>query len=74
MHDVSEDQIKKFVVAFIKYAQNMKPENMEEHIFMYYFIMNIIWTKYVDENNSEDSEFKDIILNNIRNFIKEADL
>ena len=74
MDDVSEDQIKKFVVAFIKYAQNMKPENMEEHIFMYYFIMNIIWTKYVDENNSEDSEFKDIILNNIRNFIKEADL
>ena len=29
-------------VAFCKYCQNMSPDNMNEHTFMYYFIRNII--------------------------------
>lgn len=29
-------------VAFCKYCQNMNPDNMNEHTFMYYFIRNII--------------------------------
>lgn len=29
-------------IAFCKYCQNMNPDNMNEHTFMYYFIRNII--------------------------------
>lgn len=38
----SINDIIKLTVAFCKYCQNMSPDNLEEHTFMYYFIRNII--------------------------------
>lgn len=38
----SHDQLVALCVAFCKYCQNMVPDNMDEHTFMYYFIRNII--------------------------------
>ena len=31
------------MVAFCTYCKNMKNTNVEEHIFMYYFIKNILY-------------------------------
>lgn len=38
----TNDQLTALCVAFCKYCQNMSPDNMDEHTFMYYFIRNII--------------------------------
>lgn len=38
----TNDQLTGLCIAFCKYCQNMSPDNMDEHTFMYYFIRNII--------------------------------
>lgn len=40
--EYSEAQLVALCVAFCKFCQNMSPDNMGEHTFMYYFIRNII--------------------------------
>lgn len=60
--------IKKFVVAFINYTKNFTPSNIPEHVFMYYFIQNIL---ALDINVPENSqiEFNDLLINNINKFL-----
>ncbi len=41
--EYSDETIWKFVLSFCKYCDPMKPEKVEEHAFMYYTIMNIIY-------------------------------
>lgn len=38
----TETDIKAFIVVFCKYTHNMKPANVADHTFMYYFINNIL--------------------------------
>ena len=42
-----------FLITFCKYCQNMKPDNVTDHAFMYYTIYNIV---LVDMNRSENTK------------------
>ena len=41
LKDIPEKELLKFCLCFCKYIQNMSPNNIAEHAFMYYFIRNI---------------------------------
>lgn len=60
--------IKKFVVAFINYTKNFSPANIPEHVFMYYFIQNILALDIAIPENSQ-VEFNDLLINNINKFL-----
>lgn len=63
--------IETFIVAFIKYTMNMKPSNMTDHIFMYYFVTNILSFDYYDHNNEEDTKFHEELAHNINEFLED---
>ena len=52
--DIDLDDIKRFFILFVKYTQNFSPENIEEHTFMYYTIMNIITLNFMDIQEDEN--------------------
>ena len=60
--------IKKFVVAFINYTKNFTPANIPEHVFMYYFIQNILALD-IDVPENSQVEFNDLLINNINKFL-----
>lgn len=60
--------IKKFIVAFINYTKNYSPSNIPEHVFMYYFIQNILALEVVVPEE-EQTEFNDLLMNNINKFL-----
>lgn len=55
MTDYDEYVILKFFIIFCKYCKNFTPDNIEQHTFMYYTLMNIITLNFEDIN--EDNEF-----------------
>lgn len=59
IENITEKSAKRFIIAFIKFTKNMKPckERNEEHVFMYFFIKNIMGLTNYDENNEEDVKF-----------------
>lgn len=64
-------------IAFCKYAQNMSPDNIEEHTFMYYFIRNIITIdklnpkgKAYDTMTDTSKAFYDTFINNLKTCIE----
>ena len=60
--------IKKFIVAFINYTRLYSPSNIDEHVFMYYFIQNILALDInIPGNGSE--EFNDLVKQNIYKFL-----
>ena len=63
------NDIRAFLLVFCKYTMNMKPANIDEHTFMYYFIMNIVNLDVFDSNNEADAEFYNRFVNEICNFI-----
>lgn len=67
-----EDEVYKKVIAyFIAYTSmnNMDPNNIAHHIYMYYFIFNIITLGFYDEENERDKEFNQNIVNNLQALI-----
>ena len=64
-----ERTVKTFLVAFTKYAQNMKPDVIEDHVFMYYFIKNIISLSYYNVDDEEETKFYDDLKVSIRTFL-----
>ena len=60
--------IKKFVVAFINYTMNFRPENIHEHVFMYYFIQHILALDIKIPENSQ-IEFNELLIQNISKFL-----
>jgi hypothetical protein len=60
--------VKKFVVAFINYTKNFRPENIHEHVFMYYFIQNILALDVKVPENTQ-IEFNDLLIENINKFL-----
>lgn len=58
--------IQKFIVAFINYTKFFSPNNIDEHVFMYYFINNIM---ILDVNISEHEVFNELIKENIYKFL-----
>ena len=60
--------IKKFTVAFINFTKNFTPANIPEHVFMYYFIQNILALDVDVPENGQD-EFNDLLISNINKFL-----
>ena len=53
--DYEVKDIMKFFIVFCKYCRDFTPENVAQHTFMYYSLMNIITLNFEDVN--EDNEF-----------------
>lgn len=64
-YDVKD--ITKFFVIFCKFCKNYTPENIEEHTFMYYTLMNIITLNFEDVN--EENEFAKSIKKSLKDII-----
>ena len=66
---ITTDTISAFVVAFCQYCRNMKNTNVEEHIFMYYFIKNIL---YLDTTapGAEFSKFGQELIDRIKEILE----
>ena len=62
------NSIKKFIVAFINYTMNFTPSNIEEHVFMYYFIQNILALD-INLPKSGYETFNELVKQNIYKFI-----
>lgn len=60
--------IKKFIVAFINYTKFFIPANIDEHVFMYYFIQNIL-TLDIKLPGNEYEGFNDLLKENINRFL-----
>ena len=63
------DILKEFLCIFVNYTKNMDPNNKVDHVFMYYFIHNIMTLDFYDKENPEDVAFHDELLNNIDAFL-----
>ncbi len=63
------DTIKRFVIAFIKFTKSFNPDNVHEHVFMFYFIHNILSLEHYDKNNNEEIEYYNKVKNNITSFL-----
>ena len=66
---IDADIIKEFMCIFVNYVKNMNPNDIYDHIFMYYFIYNINLLDMFNSTNEEDIAFRDELLNNINNFL-----
>ena len=60
--------IKKFIVAFINYTKFYAPSNIHEHVFMYYFIQNIL-SLDIKLPGNEYEAFNDLLKENIHKFL-----
>lgn len=60
--------IKKFFIVFCKYCRDFVPENVEQHTFMYYTLMNIITLNFEDVD--ADNEFAKSIRKSVSNVIE----
>lgn len=67
IENITEKSAKRFIIAFIKFTKNMKPckERNEEHVFMYFFIKNIMGLSNYDQSNEEDTKFYTELKNTI---------
>ena len=63
-HKYTNEQIARFVIAFIKYTVDMKATDVVDHTFMSYFISNIINLTLITDNSSK-SIFSTTLLTNI---------
>lgn len=59
-----------FVAVFCKYTDKMKPENVDEHTFIYYFIDNIL-SLNVPTATQADKDFNDNLIKSINRFLNE---
>lgn len=65
-----DDIIKEFICIFIKYTMNMRPDKIEEHTFMYYFIYNILSLDMYNAEDEEDVAFHNAHMDAIANFLQ----
>lgn len=61
--------VKEFICVFINYTRNMSPDNISDHIFMYFFIKNILGLDYYTKTGDVDAEFSDTLIQNINTFL-----
>lgn len=60
--------IHKFIVAFINYTRYFSPSNIDEHIFMFYFIQNIL-SLDIDIPGDDYENFNNLVKENIYKFL-----
>lgn len=68
VEEVSNDDIRNFVILFCKYCKELEPNKIENMVYMYYFINDIIMLDY---NYTAKTEFSNTLIANIINCIKE---
>ena len=66
--DISDDNIHRFVISFCKYCENndLKPDVLEEHSFMYYTVLNIVLLSLGTKSVEEDEYAKEITDNIVK--------
>lgn len=68
----SVDTIKAFIAVFCKYTNNMKPSNVAEHTFMYYFINNIL-TLDIPTTDEDVTKYNNEFIENVNHFLNLID-
>ena len=63
----TDTQIRAFFIAFSMYCKNFSPKNVQEHIFMFYTLYNIL---LMDVNKGEKAEVSKQYLANIKDCIE----
>ena len=64
----SENTIKAFIAVFCKYTWAMKPVNVDEHTFMYYFVGNILGLD-LPTIDKEVKEYDKEFIENVNHFL-----
>ena len=66
--DISDEKIHRFLISFCKYCENndLKPDVLEEHSFMYYTVLNIVLLSLGTKSVEEDEYAKEITDNIIK--------
>lgn len=73
MEKYTYDHIRKFIILFYEVTKNMRPENVQEHTFMYYSVAHINFLDHIDITKSK---FNQELLSNIEqvlDMIKEGE-
>lgn len=60
--------IQSFIVLFINYTKNFIPSNIDEHVFMFYFIQNILALE-IKIPGKDYEDFNEIVKKNIYKFL-----
>lgn len=60
--------IKKFIIIFINYTRNFVPSNIDEHVFMFYFIQHILALD-IKIPGKDYENFNEIVKQNIYKFL-----
>ncbi len=72
--ELTDEYIKKFIMLFCKTCENMNPDDINDHVFMYYTIQNIRLLQH-DETllgtEGDRSDMYDIVIKNINDTIDE---
>ena len=63
--------IKKFVCIFVNYCKNKKADDVVDHIFMYYFVKNIISLDQYDHTSEIENEFYTELVERLNAILKE---
>lgn len=64
--ECTKEDAQKFILLFTNICRDMKSDNLLDHTFMYYTIKNILTIDHIQK----DSEFKDTIINGIKEVIE----
>lgn len=64
-YDYTETHVKIFMIVFMRYTEKMSPDNVDEHILMYYFIKNILSIKYHNDTDEKENAFYKEVLENV---------
>lgn len=71
--EMSDEYIKKFIMLFCKACENMNPDDINDHVFMYYTIQNIRLLQHDESLIGGDgtrSEMYDIVIQNIKDTVE----
>lgn len=69
--DITAVDINRFICVFVNYTKNMSPSNIGEHVFMYYFIKNILNLDIYEQSDEEQVKFYTELVSNIEKCILE---
>lgn len=68
--ELEDEYVKKFIMLFCKVSENKNPDDILDHVFMYYTIQNIRLLQHEDDPNNKRSEMYNTIVENIKKTIE----
>lgn len=74
--ELSDEYIKKFIMLFCKTCENMNPDDLNDHVFMYYTIQNIRLLQHEESliegaGEADRSEMYTTVIENIKKTVRE---